>query len=183
MPLFLRALMAMLLATLMSTAMAAQAASDTIDPDAPITTASAASPAVPAASTPVVTRATIKFELLQALADDGIITAEQKSAAAAKYTAKDDTTRLVAYTDDESWTRHVTWSLTLKCLGLLLLFAAMWGWVKEFARLLGKWIPPAQSPRLTTRRPAVSLNKTRAPRRAPLPCIPNCLAPARLQSQ
>ena len=66
MPLFLRALMAMLLATLMSTAMAAQAASDTIDPDAPITTASAASPAVPAASTPVVTRATIKFELLQA---------------------------------------------------------------------------------------------------------------------
>lgn len=140
MPLFLRALMAMLLATLMSTAMAAQAASDTIDPDAPITTASAASPAVPAASTPVVTRATIKFELLQALADDGIITAEQKSAAAAKYTAKDDTTRLVAYTDDESWTRHVTWSLTLKCLGLLLLFAAMWGWVKEFARHFNGWL-------------------------------------------
>ena len=113
--------MAMLLATLMSTA-------------------SAASPAVPAASTPVVTRATIKFELLQALADDGIITAEQKSAAAAKYTAKDDTTRLVAYTDDESWTRHVTWSLTLKCLGLLLLFAAMWGWVKEFARHFNGWL-------------------------------------------
>ena len=106
----------------------------------PHPTASAASPAVPAASTPVVTRATIKFELLQALADDGVITAEQKSAAVAKYAAKDDTTRLVAYTDDESWTRHVTWSLTLKCLGLLLLFAAMWGWVKEFARHFNGWL-------------------------------------------
>lgn len=135
--------MAMLLATFMSTAMAAQAAAGTIDPDALPAASAASSPAssaVPAASTPVVTRATIKFELLQALADDGIITAEQKTAAAAKYTAKDDTTRLVAYSEDESWTRYVTWSLTLKCLGLLLLFAAMWGWIKEFVRHFNGWL-------------------------------------------
>lgn len=137
MPIFLRALMAMLLATFMSTAMAAQAASDTIDPDAPRPVASSPTPA---ASAPVVTRALIKHDLLQALLDDGIITAEQKTVAAAKYTSKDDTTRLVAYSEDESWTRHITWSLTLKCLGLLLLFAAMWGWIKEFVRHFNGWL-------------------------------------------
>lgn len=129
--------MAMLLATFMSTAMAAQAASDTIDPDAPLPVASSPTPV---ASAPVVTRALIKHDLLQALLDDGIITAEQKTTAAMKYTSRDDTTRLVEYSEDESWTRYVTWSLTLKCLGLLLLFAAMWGWIKEFVRHFNGWL-------------------------------------------
>ena len=105
--------------------------------------ASAGLPA-PCASSPqsakqTITPAAVKNELLNELQRDGFLTSDQRSAAARLIT-QNDNTRFDLYTEDTSWTRHVTWSLALKCLGLLMLFAAMWGWIKAFARHFNGWL-------------------------------------------
>lgn len=96
----------------------------------------------PAATATVqtITPAGIKNELLDALRADGLLNNDQRSAAAAKFITPADNARFDAYSADTSWTRHITWSLALKCLGLLMLFAAMWGWIKAFAKHFNGWL-------------------------------------------
>lgn len=87
-----------------------------------------------------ITPGSIKHQLLDALQKNGTITPAQRKAATDKYITAADDTRFDRYVENTSWTRHVTWSLSLKLLGLLLLFVAMWGWLKAFARYFNGWL-------------------------------------------
>lgn len=100
----------------------------------------AKTPSVQTISPHTITPAIIKNNLLDALQKDGTLTATQRAKAASNHITAIDETRFDAYIENTSWTRHITWSLSLKLLGLFLLFVAMWGWLKVFARHFNGWL-------------------------------------------